>query len=52
MFDYVEVYEMLKPCSLLRMHKLDTRSLSNVKLKLFDDDDDRRGGEVCLWPGT
>ena len=28
--------EMLKPCSLFPMHKLSTRPLSNVKLKLLD----------------
>ena len=30
--------EMLKPCSLFPMHKLGTRPLSNIKLKLPDDD--------------
>ena len=35
--------EMLKPYSLFPMHKLGTRPLSNVKLKL-PDDDTRRGG--------
>ena len=30
-------FEMLRPCSLFAMHKLGTRPLSNVKLKLHDD---------------
>ena len=30
--------EMLKPYALFPMHKLGTRPLSNIKLKLPDDD--------------
>ena len=43
--------EMLKPCSLFPMHKLGTRPLSSVKVKLLDDDAKGRG-EAWLWPGT
>ena len=45
-------YEMLKPCPLFPMHKLGTKkALSNVKLKLLDDDT-RGTGEAWLWPET
>ena len=41
MFDFIEKNvkcEVLRPCSLFRIHKLKTGSLSNIKLKLPDDD--------------
>ena len=43
--------DMLKPCSLFSMHKLGTRPLSNVKLKL-PDDDIRGSGYGWVWPET
>ena len=43
--------EMLKLCSLFPIHKLGTRPLSNVELKL-PDDDTRGGGYDWVWPET
>ena len=41
MFDFIEKNvkcEVLRPCSLFRIHKLKIGSSSNIKLKLPDDD--------------
>ena len=43
--------EMLKPYSLFPIHKLGTRPLSNIKLKL-PDDDVRGQGYGWVWPET
>ena len=47
---FIRKREMLKP-SLFIMHKLGTRPLSNVKLKL-PDDDIRGEGYGLVWPET
>ena len=46
---FIRKREMLKPSSLFIMHKLGIRPLSNVKLKL-PDDDIRGEGYGWVWP--
>ena len=46
MFDFIEINvkcEVLRPCFLFPIHKLNTRPLPNVKLKLPDVDARDRG---------
>ena len=46
MFDFIEISvncEELRPCSLFPIHKFNNRPLSNVKLKLPDNDARDRG---------